>query len=98
MLPVNAVALVVALSQNISASFLDLYSLVFSAVNTSVALAVYVACLFQMSPAETECVCNPVAYFSWGWRPMITWLSRHNVPPLSEHFIPEPDVKYTFRP
>ncbi len=51
MLPVNAVALV-ALSQNISASFLDLYSLVFSAVNTSFALAVYVACLFQMSPAE----------------------------------------------
>lgn len=52
MLPVNAIALVVALSQNISASFLDLYSLVFSAVNMSVALAVYVACLFQMSLAE----------------------------------------------
>lgn len=51
MLPVNAVALV-ALSKNITASFLHLYSLVFSAVNTSFTLAVYVACLFQMSPAE----------------------------------------------
>lgn len=45
-------------------------------------------------------ICNPLAYFSWGWMSMVMWPSesRHDVPPLSERFVHEPSVKYTFRP